>query len=262
MDWCQSSALLVRRDAAAAGRLPRPRLLRLLRRGRLRPAAARRGLGEPVRARGAGRAPRAALQRPRRRAGTDRGTGPQPRPLHAQAPLPRRGPRGALADRAGLRRAGAAPRSPCPGTARGATGPTSAPACDPGAGEGVREAAERLNASLSALRRRAAGPRRRPRARRGRRGSRPPADGRRPAAPAPRPARGVRRSASAAATPGPAPATPTRAASPPRPEVGSSSSPETATPASSAVSWASRRHWKATLKRPRVSRYITTSIAT
>ena len=51
VDWCQSSALLVRREAAAAGGLPRPRLLRLLGRGRLRPAAAGCRLGQPVRPR-------------------------------------------------------------------------------------------------------------------------------------------------------------------------------------------------------------------
>ena len=50
VDWCQSAALLVRREAAAAGRLPGPRLLRLLRRGRLRAAPARRRLAQPVRA--------------------------------------------------------------------------------------------------------------------------------------------------------------------------------------------------------------------
>ena len=67
------------------GRLHRPRVLRLLRRGRLLQAAARRRLGgapRPVRAR---RRPRAAGLR---RAPPDRRALAQPRPLHAQAPRP------------------------------------------------------------------------------------------------------------------------------------------------------------------------------
>ena len=69
-----------------AGRLPGPRLLRLLRRGRLRPPPARRRLAQRVRARGRGGPPRAALHRRRARA-ADRRAGAQPRPVHAQAPL-------------------------------------------------------------------------------------------------------------------------------------------------------------------------------
>ena len=45
VDWVQSAAMLVRREAAARGGLAGPGVLRLLRRGRLLPAPARRGLG-------------------------------------------------------------------------------------------------------------------------------------------------------------------------------------------------------------------------
>ena len=62
VDWCQSSALLVRREGGGAGRLPGPGVLRVFRRGRLRAAPARRRLAEPVRARGARGASRAALE--------------------------------------------------------------------------------------------------------------------------------------------------------------------------------------------------------
>ena len=148
VDWCQSAALLVRLRGGSGGRLPRPRLLRLLRRGRLRPPAARRGLAHPVRAERTRDPPRAAVHRRRPRA-TDRGNGAQPRPLHAQAPLRRSGARGALADRVDLRVA----RARCAGAARArstrATGATSPRPCSPGRGEGLREAAEEYNRSGS-----------------------------------------------------------------------------------------------------------------
>ena len=71
------------------GRLPRPRLLRLLRRVRLLQAPPRRRLARPLRPGGAGHPPRPALDRPRRRPAAHRRVPPQPRPLHAQAPLAR-----------------------------------------------------------------------------------------------------------------------------------------------------------------------------
>ncbi len=98
-----------------AGRLAGPRVLRLLRRGRLPAAPARRRLAHPVRARRGRRPPRAALDRRGARA-ADRRAGAQPRPVHAQAPLGRRGARGALADRVDLRACARSPRSCCPGT--------------------------------------------------------------------------------------------------------------------------------------------------
>ena len=104
VDWAQSSALMVRREAAAAGRLPRPRLLRLLRRVRLRQAPRRRRLAHALRPRRRGGPPRPALHRPRRRPAADRRIPPQPRPLHAQAPLAGGGARGPRPHRLVLRR--------------------------------------------------------------------------------------------------------------------------------------------------------------
>ena len=150
VDWCQSSALLVRREAAAAGRLPRPRLLRLLRRGRLRPAPARRRLAQPVRARRRAAVHHEQLSTDVGARAADRGAGAQPRPVHAQAPLRRRGARRALADRLDLRRA----RARRAGAARArrprATGATSRRTLHPERGEGLREAAERYNAAAGA----------------------------------------------------------------------------------------------------------------
>ena len=119
--WCQSSAMLVRRSRGRAGRLPRPRLLRLLRRDRLLQAPARRRLAHPVRARGGGHAPQPAVERPRGRGPAAGRVPPQPRPLHAQAPHHRRaaadpGPVGGGLPGAGAGRLGprpdAAPRPP------------------------------------------------------------------------------------------------------------------------------------------------------
>src|SRR3954447_5885160 len=101
----------------ARNRVVRPGLLRLLRRGRLLPAPARRGLAHPLRA-GRGRgAPRAALDRQGPRA-ADRRALAQPRPLHAQAPLRGRRRGGAAPHGLGLRGA----------LARGARAPGPRPA--------------------------------------------------------------------------------------------------------------------------------------
>ena len=79
VDWTQSSALMVRREAAARGRLPRPGVLRLLRRVRFLQAPRRRWLAHPLRAHGGGSPPRPALHRPRRRPPPDRRIPPQSR---------------------------------------------------------------------------------------------------------------------------------------------------------------------------------------
>ena len=81
----------VRRAARAprrrrADRLVRSGLLRLLRRGRLLQAPARRRLAHALRPAGGGDPPRAALDRRGARAAHRRAVA-QPRPLHAQAPL-------------------------------------------------------------------------------------------------------------------------------------------------------------------------------
>ena len=117
VDWAQSAALLVRTDAAREIELVRPGLLRLLRRGRLLPAPARRGLAHALRAGRGRRAPRAALDRQGARA-ADRRALAQPRPLHAQAPLRGRRRGGARAHGVGLRGA----------RARGARAPRPRPA--------------------------------------------------------------------------------------------------------------------------------------
>ena len=95
----------------------------------------------------------------------DRRAGAQPRPVHAQAPLRRRGARRALADRLRLRRARARRAACCPGhDAAALLAPRHARRLHPERGEGLREAAERYNRGVTErLRCRAAGPRRRPR---------------------------------------------------------------------------------------------------
>ena len=135
VDWCQSSALLVRRSAAAAGRLPRRGVLRLLRRGRLREAPARRGLAQRVRARGERHPRRAALHEHGRGAAHRRALA-QPRPLHAKAPLRARRARGALADRVDLRGAGARRARAAGALAHAATGCTCARRFTPQRGRG------------------------------------------------------------------------------------------------------------------------------
>ncbi len=85
------------------GRLHGPRVLRLLRRVRLLPPPCRGRPPHALRARRRGGPPRPALDRPRGGTPPDRRIPPQPRPLHAQARLPPRRPRGAGADRLVLR---------------------------------------------------------------------------------------------------------------------------------------------------------------
>ena len=75
----------------AAGRVPGPGVLRLLRRDRLREAPARCRLEHPVRPRRPRRAPRAARDRPLRRRAPRHRVPPRPRPVHAKAPRPRSG---------------------------------------------------------------------------------------------------------------------------------------------------------------------------
>ena len=90
VDWVQSAGMLVRRDGVRAGRPARPRLLRVLGRGRLAAARARCGLVGAVRAGRDDHAPRAALGATPGRTAADRRVRAQPRPLHAQAPRPAR----------------------------------------------------------------------------------------------------------------------------------------------------------------------------
>ena len=147
--WVQSSAMLVRRDAARAGRLARRRLLRLLRRDRLLQPAARRRLADPVRARRARGAPRPARHGRGRDAAPDRGVPPQPRPLLPKARDARS--RASCGSCAGSGPTSCAPRQP-----------RSLPGRDPrryllharqellpGRGEGIREAAEAHNRGLA-----------------------------------------------------------------------------------------------------------------
>jgi glycosyltransferase involved in cell wall biosynthesis len=103
VDWAQSSALMVRREAAAEVGWLDPAFFvyydecdfckRLSEAGRHTLYVPRRG-GHP---------PRPALNRPRRRPAPHRRIPPQPRPLHAGAPLPRRGAGGARPHRLVLR---------------------------------------------------------------------------------------------------------------------------------------------------------------
>ena len=121
-----------RRGGRAIGWL-RPGVLRLLRRGRLLQAAARRRLAHAVRP---GRARRTTTSSSRPGAvpgAAHRRALAQPRPLHAQAPLARRRPRRALAHRVDLRGRARPPRSRCRATTRAATPRTSAPRCVPAA---------------------------------------------------------------------------------------------------------------------------------
>ena len=149
VDWCQSSALLVRREAAAAGGLPRPRLLRVLRRGRLRPPPARPRLAQRVRAGRAGGPPRAALHR-RAPGAADRRTRPQARPVHAQAPLRRERPRVRLADRLELRAARAGRARPARARSSKRYWRHVTASLHPERGEGLREAAAEFNRAAPA----------------------------------------------------------------------------------------------------------------
>ncbi len=87
------------------GRLPGPRLLRLLGRDRLRQAPSRRGLARAARPRRRRRPPRAARDRCRRRPSPRGRVLPRARPLPAQALRRGRGAGAAAADRASLRAA-------------------------------------------------------------------------------------------------------------------------------------------------------------
>ena len=85
--WTQSSAMLVRREAAAAVGLPRSRTSSSTPTRPTSASACTTPAGRCSTCRGArGRAPRPAHHRPRRPRAADRGVPPQPRPLHAKAP--------------------------------------------------------------------------------------------------------------------------------------------------------------------------------
>ena len=138
VDW-----VAVRRAARAPrrgrrDRLLRPRLLRLLRRGGLLQAAARRRLERDLRARRPARW--ATSRRTTTGRAADRRALAQPRPLHAQAPLARRRPRRALADGVHLRRCARWPRSCCPATTRAATPATPGRRCSRAGARGWRSA--------------------------------------------------------------------------------------------------------------------------
>ena len=142
--WAQSSAMLVRREAAAEVGYLDPELLRLLGRDRLLQAPARRRLGGALRAPRSGDPPRPADHRPGQRAAPDRGVPPRPRPLPAQAPHRARALRGAGArrlvlPRARARRQGGAGHDPRRYLLHARQELT------PGRGEGIREAAEEYN---------------------------------------------------------------------------------------------------------------------
>ena len=144
VDWAQSAALLVRAEAAARGRLPRHRVLRLRRGGRLLPAPRGRRLVDALRPAPRGDPPRAALDRRGARA-PHRRVLAQPRAVHEPA------------------RVGADARSSSAGSRRGPTRSARAAALvlpghdprrywrhvratlHPDEGEGLREAAERHN---------------------------------------------------------------------------------------------------------------------
>ena len=135
VDWAQSAALLVRRDGRRAGRLAGPGVLRLLRRGRLLQAPARRRLGDAVRAAGAGDPPRAAVdgQRAERRiVELSRNRDRYMRKHHSRAAARGR----ALADRVDLRAARARRARAAAATTRSATGGTSRRRCTPSAARG------------------------------------------------------------------------------------------------------------------------------
>ena len=119
----------VGRDARAplsgrGHRLLRHRLLRLLRRGRLLQAPPGRRPPRALRPRRPRRPPRAAADRQRPEP-ADRRVLPQPRPLHAQAPLVALGLRGARASPPGRTPSGPSAPSSSPATTRSATSSTS-----------------------------------------------------------------------------------------------------------------------------------------
>ena len=146
------AALLVRRRGGARDRLVRPALLRLLRRGRLLQAPARRRLGDAVRPRGDGDPPRAALDR--RRCPSGGSSSSRATATATCASTTRRGAAAAraLADGLDLRAARRSRRSCCPATTRSATGATSPRRCVPERGEGLREAAAEYNRAAGGCR--------------------------------------------------------------------------------------------------------------
>ena len=92
VDWAQSSALLVRREAAAEVGYLDPDFFVYYDECDFCKRLADAGWRDPLRPGRRGDPPRPALDRPRRRPAADRRIPPQPRPLHAQAPLARRRP--------------------------------------------------------------------------------------------------------------------------------------------------------------------------
>ena len=146
VDWCQSAALLVRREAAAQVGYLDPDFFvysdEVDFAQRLRDAGWR-SLYVPRRR---GGPPRAALDRRRCRSARivefSRNRDLYMRKHHS----PRRRARGALAHRLDLRAAGAGGPRPARPLARGATGATSTATLHPERGEGLREAADAYNA--------------------------------------------------------------------------------------------------------------------
>ena len=155
VDWCQSAALLVRREAAAQVGYLDPDFFvysdEVDFARRLRDAGWR-SLYVP----GAAAIHHEQLSTDADARAADRRNGAQPRPVHAQAPLAGGGAGGALADGLELRAARARRARAAGPLARGATGATSRRRCAPGRGEGLREAAAEYNRSPERHRRSAA----------------------------------------------------------------------------------------------------------
>ena len=150
--WVQSSAMLVRRDAAERGRLPRPALLRLLRRDRLREAPARRRLARSSTSRRA-RPSTTSSWPPTASPGaaaSSSSTAVATSTCESTTAARRRDRPGALRLELPPARARRARRSPA--TPPAGTGSTPADALRPNPGEGLREAAEAYNRRLTGLR--------------------------------------------------------------------------------------------------------------
>ena len=131
------------RQARGGGgrRLPRPRILRLLRRVRLLQAAGRRGLADALRSRRRGRPPRPAIHRSLPRVAPHRRIPPQPRPLHAQAPLGPSPPWRCASSPPGPTRYAPPAATVLPGNRRGCTGAHARQALFRARGTGLRERA-------------------------------------------------------------------------------------------------------------------------
>ncbi len=119
VDWAQSSALMVRREAAAEVGYLDPDFFVYYDECDFAKRLSDAGRPLPLRPRGRGRPSRPALHRPRGGAAADRRVPPQSRPLHAKAPLAAGGARGPRPHRLGLRAA-----RPC------RDGPAPAPGAD------------------------------------------------------------------------------------------------------------------------------------